>query len=187
MHTSFPNYCSIMAKHKTTSLLGRPAKRSRKDELCEDSTNGLSIREQAEQYRLATAKFPVDALTPSWSIGSNRPIDTKHVQTLCQIFEVQRLQREPVENRLRIACSQAEVQRMMEHLEKTGEQPLETSSPWPSFWDWMSINGRKAEIMAGQHRVEALKVFLQRRNQLHESLEENPEWWLCDIYDKGTS
>lgn len=109
-----------MAKHKTTSLPGRPAKRSRKDEPFEESTNGQSVREQAEQYRLATAKFPLNALTPDWTIGSNRPIDAKHVQTLCQIFEVQRLQRELVENRLRIACSQADVQRMMEHLQKAG-------------------------------------------------------------------
>jgi hypothetical protein len=177
-----------MAKRKADSLPGRSTKRSRsrQDEVLEDLTHGPSIREQAEPYRLATARFPLDALTSAWSVGSNRHLDSKQVEILCQIFEKQRLQREPEENRLRIACSRAEIKRMMEHLEQASQQPLETSSSWPFFRDWMLINGCPAEIMAGQHRIEALKVFLTRKDRPRTSPDDDPHWWLCDVYDRGT-
>ena len=179
----------MTAKRKATSATSLPAKRKkcRLDEASEDLTHGQSVWEQAEPYRLATAKFHVDALTPAWSTGSNRPLDPKHVQSLSQIFEQQRLQREPVENRLRIACSRTEVERMIAHLETAGELSSATSTAWPSFRDWVSVNGCPAEIMAGQHRVEALKVFLRRKSRLHTSSDEDPQWWLGDIYDRGTA
>ena len=68
-----------------------------------------SVREQAEPYRLSTAKFPLEALTPSWSIGSNRTVDIKHVQDLCRIFEENGVLRECAENHLLVACTQAAV------------------------------------------------------------------------------
>jgi hypothetical protein len=99
-------------------------------------------------------------------------------------FEDQELQRESVENRLRVTCSRAEVEQMVAHLATVGEPTSSMPSSWPSFHDWMSVNGCPAELMAGQHRVEALKLF-QKKNQLHTSLDEDPLWWLCDIYDRG--
>lgn len=49
-----------------------------------------------------------------------------------------------------------------------------------SFEDWDTIVREKAELMAGNHRVEALKKCLQL------SKCENREWWwICDFYDKG--
>jgi hypothetical protein len=56
-----------------------------------------------------------------------------------------------------------------------------------AFDDWMAVNGTKVEVMAGQHCVEALKVFasyLSSRSQ-GSSLEEEYLWWICDIYDIG--
>jgi hypothetical protein len=171
-----------MAKRKANSLLSGSAKRFQQDGSSRDLTNGQSVREQAEGYRLITAKFPVAALTPIWSVGSNRDIDVRHVKSLCQIFKEEKLQREVAENRLRLACSRAEVERMIEHLAVAGERSPEPQ--WPSFKDWMLVNGCEAEIMAGQHRVAALKVLLSQANHLQDS-PEDLQWWLCDIYDKG--
>jgi hypothetical protein len=72
---------------------------------------------------------------------------------------------------------------MIAHLKTAGELLSATLTAWPSFRDWVSVNGCPAEIMAGQHCVEALKVFLRRKSWLHTSSDEDPQWWLGDIYD----
>jgi hypothetical protein len=178
-------------KRKTTASPSEPAKRLRVDHEAVDLVKSKSLREQAEPYLLATAKFRIEALTSTWSLGSNRQIHENHVQSLCRIFEEQGLQREPVENHLLIACTRDEVRRMGAHLEQTGHRGSEwEGSPpsWPSFDDWMSVNGSKAEIMAGQHRVEALKLYLRRISNNHpgaHAFEKSQSWWICDIYDKG--
>jgi hypothetical protein len=177
-----------MAKRKATPLpkTTASAKRARQDQ---QFTNIKSIREQAEPYRLATARFPIAALTSTWRIGSNRLIDAKHVQDLCRIFEEERLQREQVENHLLVACSRADFERMMAHLQNAEKSrpALEDCSPsWPDFSDWMLVNGCKVEIMGGQHRVEALKVFLaciSKRPGASAVIEEQ-SWWICEIYDQ---
>jgi hypothetical protein len=120
-------------------------------------------------------------------VGSNRALDMKQVHALCAIFEQQQLQREPVENRLRVACSRADVERMRAHLDQAGQPTSETTSSWPSFRDWVSVNGCPVELMAGQHRVAALKAFLHKKSRLHTSSDGDPQWWLCDIYDRGRS
>ena len=53
-------------------------------------------------------------------------------------------------------------------------------SEYPSFKGWDVIIGEKAELMAGNHRVEALKEYLRRSKS-----SENERWWICDVYDKG--
>ncbi|OBT95119.1 hypothetical protein VE01_07344 [Pseudogymnoascus verrucosus] len=170
-----------MAKRKIT-VPDHPLKRARGDQTAEDLTSAKSVRQQAEPYRIITAKFPIAALTASWSVGSNRPINSQHVHRLCQIFMEQGLQREAEENRLLIACSRDEVQRMIDHLGEGGDR-MGTPPPWPFFKDWEAVNGRGAEIMVGQHRVEAVKAFLRK---LEEDPNEGSHWWICDIYDKDT-
>ncbi len=90
-----------MAKRKATTVKATDdsAKRARGDQAAKDLKSAKTVRQQAEPYRIMTAKFPIDALTPSWGIGRNRPIDDKHVLRLCQIFKEQGLQREAEENR----------------------------------------------------------------------------------------
>lgn len=149
-----------------------------------------SIRDQAEPYRLVTAKFPIDALTPIWTVGANRPINQAHKRRLCRIFQQQGVLRKEISHRLRIACTKAEVEKMQHHLRlqlgpetrpenEDGSVPARDSE-WPSFDDWMQVNGTKAELMAGNHRVEALKEYVQRLE-----LNDSERWWICDIYDKG--
>ena len=85
-------------------------------------TNAKSICEQAEPYRLSTARFPLEALTSSWSVGSNRTVDIKHVQDLCRIFEESGVQRECAENHLRVACTEAAVQKMVDHIRSSASR-----------------------------------------------------------------
>lgn len=183
-------------KRKASHVRSPPAKRQcvehddTQDPTEAAITDIKSVREQAEPYRLCTAKFPLEALTPSWSIGSNRAVSVKHVQDLCRIFEENGLQRECAENRLLVACTQAAVQKMMDHMKSSalgaggsGDRPENNLEPWPSFEEWVLVNGSRAEIMAGQHRVEALKMFLERKGS--EAARKEQSWWICEIYDRG--
>lgn len=178
-----------MAKRKNPSSPTQSAKRRRPDKPVIPLTGAQSVVEQAQPYLLTTAKFPIHALTPVWKVGNNRQLDTKHVQSLYRIFKEQRLQRELGENHLRIACSRAEVDRMMDHLNSAGtlHEPLSLLPAHPSFDDWMVVNEAKVEIMAGQHRVEALKLFLKHLSGRPGggSLAEEQSWWICDVYDIG--
>jgi hypothetical protein len=69
-------------------------------------------------------------------------------------------------------------------LEGNGE---EGSEEWPSFDDWVRVNGTKAELIAGQHRVEALKLYLRRTGTDRDGdpTSDGQSWWVCEIYDKG--
>ncbi|KAF2174792.1 hypothetical protein K469DRAFT_770346 [Zopfia rhizophila CBS 207.26] len=151
-----------------------------------------SVREQAEPYRLVTAKFPIDALTPEWTVGLNRPIDEAHKQRLCEIYKEQGVFRKDSSYRLRVACTEDQVQKMMDHIgweqaqnghfaAARGREIQEKEFECPSFKDWNTIIGEKAELMAGNHRVEALKEYLRRLGCGDEE-----RWWICDIYDKDT-
>ena len=151
------------------------------------SRQQLSVREQAEPYRLITAIFPIDVLTPVWRHGTNRPIHNSHKRHLCQAFR-EGLYRIDAKNALRLVCTQDEVARMMTELERQGgghrareDWKYRRSDSWPSFLDWARVNDQPIELLAGHHRVEALKTYLkeERLNAPEE------RWWLCDVYDQG--
>ncbi|KAL5371084.1 hypothetical protein DPSP01_014501 [Paraphaeosphaeria sporulosa] len=150
-----------------------------------------SVYDEAEQYRIATVRFPINALTSKWSSGANRPISKTHKRRLCQIFkEVGVLRRDP-DHRLQIACSRAHVEQMLEHLGQkrnevggaagTREKSPDTDADYPSFEDWSSVVGEqeKAELIAGQHRLEALKELLETSGAQHAE-----RWWVCNVYDR---
>jgi hypothetical protein len=42
------------------------------------------------------------------------------------------------------------------------------------------MNNEKPEVMAGQHRIEALRVYVKYTSYKPEDL-----WWVCEFYDKG--
>ncbi|PVH70941.1 hypothetical protein DL98DRAFT_660914 [Cadophora sp. DSE1049] len=67
-------------------MLRHAVKRRRTDDAASNPVKGKSTenlksvkpaRELAKPYRVCTAKFPINALTPSWSVGSNRPVNDK--------------------------------------------------------------------------------------------------------------
>jgi len=148
------------------------------------------VYDRAAPYLLVTARFPIDALTSEWSIGVNRPIDEAHKRRLRQIFDEAGVLRRDASHRLQVACSKAQVQQMLDHLEEEGlaqttataAESAEGDSKWPSFEGWESIIGEKAELIAGHHRVEAFKEYLRFRELLEEE-----RWWVCSIYNKGFS
>lgn len=147
-----------------------------------------SAREQAEAYRLATVRFPIDALSPIWSVGSNRPIDEGHKRRLVEVFKEHGLRRSDVSSRLLVACGRDDVEKMKEAMglandisvlvEEAGKESI-----WPYFKDWMQVVGKRAELMAGNHRVEALKEILSRSE---DGAGNDERWWVCDLYDKGS-
>ncbi len=146
-----------------------------------------SAREQAEPYRLATVRFPIDALSPIWSVGSNRPIDEGHKQRLVEVFKEHGLRRSDVSTRLLVACSRNDVETMKDAMGLADDIsiPMEEGAKeptWPYFKDWMQVVGERAELMAGNHRVEALKEILSRSE---DGTGDDERWWLCDLYDKG--
>jgi len=152
------------------------------DELTGHLKSSKTPRELAEPYRICTAKFPIDALTPSWSIGSNRPIDSRHVLRLCKTFRGDGIQRESQNNYLLVGCTGDQIERM-----RSRHHLVDNTTSWsnsvPSFSEWMTINGQKAEIISGQHRVEALRMFLEQNGKQSEHHE---HWWVCDVYNLGT-
>ena len=148
-----------------------------------------SIYDQAAPYLLATARFPIDALTSEWTIGVNRPIDQAHKRRLRQIFDEVGVLRRDESHRLQVACSKAQVQQMLAHLSKEGQAQTTAAaaegaedgdSKWPSFEGWTSVVGADAELIAGHHRIEAFKEYLRLRG-----LPKEEQWWVCSIYDKG--
>jgi hypothetical protein len=154
-----------------------------------DLKDSKSAREQAEPYRLATVKFPIDALSPIWSMGTNRPINETHKRTLGELFKHQGLRRSDISNRLLVACDREDVEKMKDamglaNVEDDISLPVgevQRKEPaWPYFKDWMQVVGKEAELMAGNHRVEALKELLSRSED-----GDDERWWLCDLYDKG--
>lgn len=149
-----------------------------------------SVYDEAEQYRLATVRFPIDALTPVWGMGTNRPINEGHKRRLCQIFKEAGVLRRDVSHRLQVACTKAQVQQMLDHLKQKGSEAKgaagasqhapDADVEFPSFEDWSSVVGEKAELVAGNHRVEALKEYLRCSGA-----SQAERWWMCNIYDRG--
>lgn len=154
----------------------------------QNSTPCLSIHQQAEPYRLTTVRFPIDALSARWGKGKNRPIDEHHKHELHESFRTQGLLRTDSKNWLRIACAKGDVDRMEAALQ-AGKGPgdkqegteSETAS-WPSYMRWREVNAEvQVELIAGNHRVAALKDYLQ-----DEPAAVDERWWICEVYDRDT-
>lgn len=142
-----------------------------------------SIRQRAERYRLATAKMPLDSLTCTWKRGKNRRLQQQQVSRLCDDFRELGLEREAEENFLLVQCSAAAVEQMLRFLGvgrllKDGESARDRT--W-SFHDWLVVNsGEEVEVMAGQHRMAALRQYATKTGSDTGKL-----WWTCYIYDAG--
>lgn len=145
-----------------------------------------SLRRQAEPYRLAIAEFPIDLLTSSWSRGSNRPLDRNHVAHLCRSFRHGNLARRAEENYIQVTCSAAAVDSIISTIAATDRHPhhhdLTKHHHVLSFRHWADVNDEKPELMAGQHRIEALRDYVKQTGSGSDDL-----WWVCEFYDKGAS
>lgn len=75
------------------------------------------------------------------------------------------------------------IQRGWEHSTSGESVNAQTNEPErPSFDDQVKVNGAKAELMAGNHRVEALKDLLRRSKS-----EGDERLWICDIRQRYLS
>ncbi|CAM1507688.1 Fc.00g073290.m01.CDS01 [Cosmosporella sp. VM-42] len=106
--------------------------------------------------------MPIHALTPKWSIGENRQVDLKHVQKLYSIFKKGELKRKAKNNYFLLLCSREDVSMMRKHLEVDETATATATGETLCFDDWLSVHeGKRAEIMAGQHWVKALEAYVQ--------------------------
>ncbi|KAF5483067.1 hypothetical protein CGCS363_v015037 [Colletotrichum siamense] len=150
-----------------------------------------SARERARPYLLAVAKMPIAVLDTTWSVGRNRSINTAHVQELLHMFRSSRLERRAPEKRIIVLCSADEVSRMQqafgnveedeqdEDMKEEEDDDEGDTYPKMSFLRWAEVNGGKAEVMAGQHRIQALREYIKEMGAA------GPQpWWTCELYDK---
>ncbi|KAK1994148.1 hypothetical protein LX36DRAFT_641942, partial [Colletotrichum falcatum] len=135
-----------------------PGRRKKDDEPFRE---GRSVRERARPYLLAVGKMPVDVLETTWSIGRNRRVEPAHVWELKEAFMKGGLERSAPENRIAVLCSVEDVRRIRQ---STGEP---------------GVNDTKAEVMAGQHRLCALREYV-----VATGAPASEAWWTCELYDK---
>jgi len=67
-----------------------------------------------------------------------------------------------------MACTKAQVQKMLDHIncrqahnDSENTNMPENKLEYPLFKGWDMIIGKKAELMVGNYRVEALKEYLR--------------------------
>ncbi|KAJ0359240.1 hypothetical protein COL26b_014397 [Colletotrichum chrysophilum] len=134
---------------------------------------GESVRERARPYLLAVAEMPLNALDTTWSIGRNRSLDPGHVRELKEMFGKVGVERRATENRIIGLCRAEQVRRMRARSDQQGVC---------SFLDWAETNaGTKVELMAGQHRIQALREYVK---DMAASEAAAVLWWTCELYDK---
>lgn len=196
-----------MLKRKAAETAGNHPKketkklRTRKADIL---TEAKPLEKRVEPYYLGAARFRINILNPTWAYGTNRVLSKKQTSGLVKAFSSSTgICRTEREHRLRVLCKSSDVQKMQEwvkssadtqsgnsgaedatgkeaHVGVSNAQPG-THSGWDVFDNWQSVVGNSIELIAGQHRVEALKEILRKRNQSGD--EEG--WWVCDIYDAG--
>jgi hypothetical protein len=158
----------------------------------------------AEQYRIGTARLPLSVLSNVWRVGQNRPLSTKQIQHLLQVYKKEGLLREPEAHHLIVGCTRGEFQQAIAHattlastsessrpepLTLTRSRTLPAGQTWPLLAAWSAINnGSKVELIAGQHRVAAFEQLLLERRQgstVDGTVADDDAWWVCDFYDTG--
>ncbi|KAG6105360.1 hypothetical protein E4U14_005156 [Claviceps sp. LM454 group G7] len=145
------------------------------------STAKPAAIELEDAKSMITARMPIELLSTTWTLGSNRPLDRRHVQRLRKAFvELGGPKRDLEEHHLRVLCTGAEVERM---LKKLGLQDgAKQAEGMPNFAMWPKVNGRAPlELLAGQHRIRALEEWVKVAKLGEEEL-----WWPCKFYDRDS-
>ncbi|KAG6178740.1 hypothetical protein E4U36_006198 [Claviceps purpurea] len=130
---------------------------------------------------IITARMPIKLLTTNWSLGSNRPLDPRHVQNLKKSFvELGGPKRDLEAHYLKVLCTGAEVKRMTKKLDLP--DVTKQAEGMPDFTIWPVVNGREPlELLAGQHRIRALEEWVKDAKLGEEEL-----WWPCKFYDRDS-
>lgn len=155
---------------------------------------GQSVRQEAEKHRILVARMPIHSLTTEWSIGQNRPVDRQQAARLCTIFRQGGLNRCALENQLLVLCTGAQAQRLRgthdgvsSGVEQDGEEGDE--APVDRVYDLRDLppkdhgeeeEEKPFEVMAGQHRLDALRRYVAETGASEDEL-----WWTCRFYNRG--
>ncbi|KAG6082455.1 hypothetical protein E4U15_002503 [Claviceps sp. LM218 group G6] len=131
---------------------------------------------------IITARMPIKLLSTTWTLGSNRLLDRRHVQKLRKAFvELGGPNRDLEEHHLKVLCTGAEVERMLKAL-GLQDGAKQAESIMPNFTMWPDVNGpAPLELLAGQHRIRALEEWVKVAKLGEEEL-----WWPCKFYDRDS-
>ncbi len=101
---------------------------------------------------------------------------------LRKAFELDSVRRGAEANFLRVQCGSEAIFRMLQYLQSESRSGSDKKAV-VSFSEWAGVTrGVKLEVMAGQHRMKALRLHAQRTGA-----EEDTElWWTCKVYNAGT-
>ncbi|KAF6830411.1 hypothetical protein CPLU01_07337 [Colletotrichum plurivorum] len=150
-----------------------------------------SVRERAKPYLLAVAKLHSDVLETTWSRGRNRCVEPTHIRQLKETFMRGSLERYAPENRILVLCRAREVRQVLEAKEEdedndagkdSASSDSHRSNKHPddtSFLNWSAVNKTKVEVIAGQHRLRALREYIEATGA-----SETDSWWVCELYDQ---
>ncbi|KAG5991702.1 hypothetical protein E4U52_003411 [Claviceps spartinae] len=127
--------------------------------------------------------MPIKLLSTTWTLGSNRLLDRRHVQKLRKAFvELGGPNRDLEEHHLKVLCTGAEVERMLKAL-GLQDGAKQAESIMPNFTMWPDVNGpAPLELLAGQHRIRALGEWVKVAKLGEEEL-----WWPCKFYDRDVA
>ncbi|KAG6153862.1 hypothetical protein E4U35_000598 [Claviceps purpurea] len=137
--------------------------------------------ELKEAKSIITARMPIKLLSTTWSLGSNRLLDRRHVQKLRKAFvEFGGPKRDLEEHHLKVLCTGAEVERMLKELGL--QDGAKQAEGMPNFSMWSDVNGpAPLELLAGQHRIRALEEWVKDAKLGEEEL-----WWPCKFYNRDS-
>ncbi|KAG6149300.1 hypothetical protein E4U11_000196 [Claviceps purpurea] len=130
---------------------------------------GLSIKELARPYLLTITNLPIKALDIT---GRNRPLDADHVTDLKNVFRRDGLERMAPGNRLLCLCTAADIQ--FGDTTWSNEQSKDIRH-------WSEAISSPIEVLAGQHRIAALRDYVTETESDPAEL-----WWTCELYDRDT-
>jgi hypothetical protein len=136
---------------------------------------GESARELARPYLLAVGMLRLDVLDTTWSDTKNREVDENHVEYLKKIFREDGLERRNYDHWISGLCSAAEVQSVANVTDGGREKEAR-------FLNWAMVNDKKVELITGQHRISALRKYVEEIGGQEDDL-----WWMCELYDEGMS
>lgn len=144
--------------------------------------DSVSIRELAKPYLLAVGRLPIDVLDTRWSAGRNRTIEPVHVRELREAFRTNGLERREPRNRLLCLCSADAVRRARESARESAPTDRQSSGSDDEIemLNWAEVNSGLVEVMAGQHRIAALREYVRDSGSQADEL-----WWTCELYDQG--
>jgi hypothetical protein len=183
-----------------------------------------TVKEQAQSYLLGTLPIHVDSLSAEWAkqFGSNRSINSRHVQDLVEQFQAYGVHRTSVENRLQVSCSLSDWHVIRDHylavwklnkdstpahitnnrsrrsndlfsqLSADQRGTLFSTKPAcppdqiPVIGDWFHVTSHHLELLAGQHRVAALRAHLRATVSSRSAIDQQL-WWMCDVYNQSKS